>query len=205
MERGENKPKFGDVREDGRVFIGYLQSGKYQHWISHEAFLKRKQRIKKWSSSDEQKAKRKAWTEENREKSNAIKKTWRERNPDYAEEYKLRPGVNERLNKMSVERNSSPEVRAFLAQRKRISKIVRNKTANTKELIGCSRIFFIKYIEGQFYGDITWDNYGSHWHIDHIKQCNTFNLENEEEIKECFNFRNLRPLLAVDNLKRPKK
>jgi hypothetical protein len=51
---------------------------------------------------------------------------------------------------------------------------------------------------------MNWKNYGL-WHIDHIKSCYTFNLSQREEQARCFNWKNLRPLWAKENLTRPKK
>ena len=55
------------------------------------------------------------------------------------------------------------------------------------------------YLEGKFTEGMTWENHGK-WHIDHIKPCCSFNLEDEEEQKKCFHYTNLQPLWATDNL-----
>lgn len=38
--------------------------------------------------------------------------------------------------------------------------------------------------------NMSWDNYGKEWHIDHIIPCNAWNFSNEFENK-CWNYRNL--------------
>ena len=38
------------------------------------------------------------------------------------------------------------------------------------------------------------------FHVDHIKPCSSFNLEDPEEQKKCFHYKNLQPLWAKDNL-----
>jgi len=78
------------------------------------------------------------------------------------------------------------------------------KSAKTQELIGCSAHQFKEHIESQFRPGMTWENYGK-WHIDHIKPCSSFNLSDPEEQKKCFNYMNLQPLWAVDNLKKSNK
>jgi hypothetical protein len=51
---------------------------------------------------------------------------------------------------------------------------------------------------------MNWENRGMFgWHIDHIKPVNTFDLTDEKQLKECWNYKNLRPLWAKDNLTRP--
>lgn len=82
----------------------------------------------------------------------------------------------------------------------------RNKSDNTFNLIGCSPEDFKSHIESLWLEGMSWDNYGpSGWHIDHIKECHTFDLSDPLQQQECFHFSNQRPLWAKDNLKRPKK
>jgi hypothetical protein len=71
-------------------------------------------------------------------------------------------------------------------------------------LIGCSKIKFKEHLEKLFYDNITWDNYGKLWHVDHIMPCFMFDLLNEDEVRKCFHYTNLRPLLAHENLSRPR-
>jgi hypothetical protein len=40
------------------------------------------------------------------------------------------------------------------------------------------------------------------WHIDHIKPCSSFNLEEPHEQMTCFHWSNLQPLWAKDNLRK---
>ncbi len=68
-------------------------------------------------------------------------------------------------------------------------------------LIGCSLDQLKVHIEKQFEEGMSWDNYGFYgWHIDHIIPCVKFDLSKEEHQKECFNFKNLKPLWMKDNL-----
>jgi hypothetical protein len=65
--------------------------------------------------------------------------------------------------------------------------------------------YFLKWIEYQFDENMNWDNQGTYWDIDHVTPCSNFNLENEEEIKKCFNWKNIRPCEKIENYKKNNK
>lgn len=46
---------------------------------------------------------------------------------------------------------------------------------------------------------MTWDNYGTVWHIDHVVPCSYYNMELENDVLICFNWKNLAPLPARIN------
>lgn len=58
---------------------------------------------------------------------------------------------------------------------------------------------FKYHIELQFNNNMTWENYGTYWEIDHIKPIEMFNFADENEIKECWNYKNLQPLTINEN------
>jgi hypothetical protein len=79
------------------------------------------------------------------------------------------------------------------------------KTISAVKLIGCTIEQLKKHIESQFLLGMSWKNYRHDtWHIDHIKPCNTFDLTDPIQQRQCFHYTNLRPLWAKDNLSRPK-
>ena len=81
------------------------------------------------------------------------------------------------------------------------------KRERTMKYIGCSKEFLKEWIEFQLNKceNMTFENYGVVWHIDHVKPCSSFDLDKEEEIYNCFSWKNLRPLLAIENLQKSKK
>jgi len=79
-----------------------------------------------------------------------------------------------------------------------------DKAYKTMDLIGCKISTFKLHFERLFDDKMTWENYGR-WHIDHIKPCILFDLKIPEEQKKCFNYTNLQPLWALDNIKKGKK
>jgi hypothetical protein len=51
---------------------------------------------------------------------------------------------------------------------------------------------------------MTWDNYGE-WHVDHIQPCASFDLSDPKQLAECFNWSNLQPLWAKENISKGAK
>jgi hypothetical protein len=88
-----------------------------------------------------------------------------------------------------------------------------SKSAHTKELLGCSIEELKTHLASKFTKRMSWDNYGTgyngkgmeQWHIDHIRPCASFDLSKASEQKKCFNYTNLQPLWAKDNLEKSDK
>ncbi len=112
------------------------------------------------------------------------KKEWAKKNKDNPQ-YKIRRNIRRRMH------------HALMGK---------NKSANTMELLGCSIEEFKTYLESLWSSEMTWDNYGVNgWHIDHIKECYTFDLSDPSQQRKCFHFSNQRPLWAKDNLSRSRE
>ena len=73
------------------------------------------------------------------------------------------------------------------------------KSQKTIEYLGCDINTFKKHIEKQFKEGMTWDNYGSMWHIDHIIPLKYNNPTLEQTIKR-LHYKNTQPLLASENM-----
>jgi hypothetical protein len=71
-------------------------------------------------------------------------------------------------------------------------------------LVGCSIEELRLHLESQFVAGMTWANYGE-WHVDHIRPCAMFDLTQDAQQRECFNWSNLRPLWGVENLRKGSK
>lgn len=49
-----------------------------------------------------------------------------------------------------------------------------------------------QWFEYQFTNDLNWDNFGKKWQFDHIIPVTYFDFANEDELKMCWNFTNIR-------------
>ena len=143
----------------------------------------------------------------------AICKTCKkEANKNYGKEnresiLKNRKENKERTRKYKRERyRTDPQFKLMHNLRRRILYALNGKakSASTLELLGCSIQQLKDHLESQFTEGMTWENQGQ-WHVDHIRPCSSFKLEDPEEQKKCCNFRNLQPLWAHDNLSKGAK
>lgn len=48
------------------------------------------------------------------------------------------------------------------------------------------------WMEMQFTGELSWSNYGKEWQFDHIIPVTYFDFKNEDDLKLCWNFTNIR-------------
>jgi len=101
--------------------------------------------------------------------------------------------------------NINYKIRVCLCNR--INQALKNnyKKTNTINYLGCSIEFLKTHLEKQFDKNMSWNNYGSYWEIDHIKPCYCFDLRELEEQKKCFNYKNLQPLEISKNRSKGKK
>jgi len=102
---------------------------------------------------------------------------------------------------MKDKRESDSTFRLTNSLRFRIYRLLKHsyETSSSLELVGCSIEELQTHLKKQFQEGMSFENYGE-WHIDHIKPCASFDLSKEDEQRECFNYTNLQPLWAVDNL-----
>ena len=137
---------------------------------------------------------------------------------EYLKEYHLKnkKRIKQRQNEyLKNKRKTDLNFKIACNLRSRINHALKNntKSAHTKELLGCSIEFFKGYLSAQFKKGMSWDNWSTgnngngmkEWHIDHIKPCSRFNQSNPQEQRQCWNYTNLQPLWAEENLKKGNK
>lgn len=94
-------------------------------------------------------------------------------------------------------RNTANLVRHCLMTRN-----LRKSGRRTEVLLGYSTPHLKIHLECQFMPGMSWENYGTAWHIDHILPVTFFNFQDadSDEFRRCWALTNLRPLWAERNL-----
>lgn len=85
-----------------------------------------------------------------------------------------------------------------------ISSIKGNKQSSAVKDLGCSLPEFKVHIEKQFSSEMSWDNYGYYWEIDHIIPFCGVNLNDIGTQKFVTHYSNMRPITVEDNRKKLK-
>lgn len=70
---------------------------------------------------------------------------------------------------------------------------------NIEDHIGIEMNGFIEWIESFFTDGMSWDNYGK-WHIDHVIPLAS--AKSIKQLRVLNNYKNLRPMWALDNIKK---
>jgi hypothetical protein len=136
------------------------------------------------------------------EKARMRKKLWRIENADRYKQY----GKDYMKNNQNARLSNSLRSRVICALKSQGA----GKKYKTEELLGCTLPELKRHLESLFLEGMSWDNWGrigseqKTWNIDHIQPCFQFDLSQPEEQKKCFNYKNLQPLWAFDNLSKGK-
>lgn len=142
-----------------------------------------KDRKKEWRAQNPEREKetRAKYNEENKEKLNKYHRKWKENKRNTDINYKLQSNLSRRIRY---------ELNALLKGK---------KVKRTTSYIGCTIDELKEYLNQKLLLGMTWENYGSVWHIDHIIPCSSWDFSSDFESNCCWNYRNLQPMLASEN------
>ena len=112
----------------------------------------------------------------------------------------------EKLNAARRVRHAErPHIRTIDSLRARFRKfITKGQSRSIGKLLGCTLPEFKKHLESQFKRGMTWENYGSKWHIDHVLPCASFDHTDPKQVERCWHYTNMRPLDAIENMRKGK-
>ena len=157
----------------------------------------------------------KRWRAENREHRTQLRREWRAANQERDSQYQkaYRAANPEKIQawrrKAYDKRRANPSLKLSDRMKNAIGKSLRGGKAGRswESIVGYTVDDLKTHLESQFTKGMTWDNYGSKWHIDHIRPISDFNFASAEdpEFLECWSLWNLQPLLSNRNLQKGAK
>lgn len=115
-----------------------------------------------------------------------------------SKEYAQRPERKKRMREIHQHRMENDILyRLKRILRSRIYKAFIRKTEKTRDLLGCSIEQARQHIEKQFTSQMSWDNHGIYWEIDHIIPLAS--AINNKELRKLCHYTNLQPLESSIN------
>ena len=110
-------------------------------------------------------------------------------------------------NKCDKKRRSNPIVRLNMCISAGLNKSMKGLKAGRhwEELTGYTVPQLKAHLEKQFDKHMTWNNYGTYWHVDHKIPVANFDCSDMEQLKACWSLSNLQPLEAHENMSKGAK
>lgn len=108
----------------------------------------------------------------------------------------------ERSGVKRARKNPKHKVRNNISKsfREIMKSVKRGGSCRLSSILGCTTAYFRIHLESQFKKGMRWENYGTTWHIDHILPSSSFDHNDQEQVKRCWHYTNLRPLCAIENI-----
>ena len=156
-----------------------------------------KERQRRQSNPEKYRERTKKWQEENREKYIELRKLSRKKNRDNERKYHTKYCKKRRSEDLLFKLITNIRIAINQAIQKN------SKGGRSIALLGCSIDRLKDHLDKP---GMSWDNWSPDgWHIDHIIPCAAFDFSKLDQQKQCFNFKNLQPLWAKDNMSKGAK
>lgn len=192
----DSKGKFG-VKSRCKACIKEYDKANYNIETKQQYYINNKTRINEQSKQyytlnrEELLEKQTQYGKNNPEVRRKATAKYLKSNPEYYNNYR-----KHRYNK-------DPQFKLRIILGNRLNEVLKKsktyKISNIIALLGCSLDEVKEYLEKQFTFDMNWENHGIYWEVDHILPCDSFDLSDIEQQKQCFHYTNLQPLIKTDN------
>lgn len=153
-----------------------------------------KERSKMWNQNNFLRAKetKRKWHVNNKGKVDELRAKHLEENKEFYKVYQRE------YQKRRYQEDTNYRIKCCM--NKRLRYYIKDKNHPTLNYLGIPMEEFREWIEFQFEKDMSWKNMGKYgWSFDHVIPCDSFDLSKEEQIFECYNWKNLRPCWCSEN------
>lgn len=200
--------RVGTMDSEGRVFLGYLNKRRERGCWGTPADLAAQRALARSFVREYHQRRRDA-----RDMARGYCK-WRPRTTAVkprAKRVRLSPDEKARRIKLCrarvkkrerEERRRDPVLRAMHQRGIRLRHFMTGRSAVGATEVGCTRELFRAWMAKQFTKDMSWDNYGKVWSVDHLLPQAWFRADEHARRYLMNHYTNLRPLLSFDNTAR---
>lgn len=225
-----NKQKiYTELNKDKNTATDKKYYVKNKEVIAEKSKLRRKENKNNQQWVDKERERLKQYSLENIEKEKERLKKFRENNKDsireYQKNYRNENKEDIAASKKEYSNNNKEKIRSRHRVYKRerlkkdpqfklrenmsnfLSKSLKQRNLNKckagwQSLVGYTAEQLKLHLEQRFTPEMSWENYGSYWHIDHIEPQSWFNYDSMDHpaFKACWALDNLQPLEAKANM-----
>lgn len=177
----------------------------YRKKIRNKNIKKYHEKDKKYYEKNKKNHNKKSaeYYQQNKEKIKKQRKKFRKENRDM---------ILERDRKKYKEKKKDPSFTIKETLRKRLLKVLVDNNISSKRNIkyyGADIKFVREWFEFNFkldnYLNMSWENHGNIWEIDHVIPCNNFDFTKEKNLYKCLGWFNLLPVLKSYNRQKSNK
>jgi HNH endonuclease. len=188
-----------------------------EYYTKNSAIILARKRQRRLDSPEKVREIEKKYRETHAAEKSAQVRKWRLANPDRGREAAKRwkdkhPMENKEMQaRTAVKRRNAPGGKLRDVIRNGIYYSLRGNGTKAgrrwETLTGYTVVELKQHLEKQFTPAMSWDNYGTYWHVDHKIPIDVFNFDCPEDIdfKRCWELKNLQPLEKTLNLQKGAK
>lgn len=212
MKRGHRRDDgmvfwgFKDPHPDGSCRMVWMNESDFEikrsaeierlriRYDSKKADVLTKQREYRIKNADVIRQRRRRYRSQNAAKIKASKQTYAANNRE-----KIAKSIARRRAKNPIARMANSMRRSI----RRYLDAGQKGEMSSFEIIGCSKDDLRNHLQSKFKDGMTWENYGKHWHIDHIVPL--ISARTADDVKRLCHWTNLQPLTAFENISKGSK
>lgn len=172
------------------------------------------EKVKEQNASSNHRKATNNWMEDHQEERQVYEQQYHKDHPEVQKRYRQSPKGKEtkrqykRKNRANINKQEQKrrltDINFHLKKNisSAIRSVIKKKGQSTFKYLPYTPQELREHLESQFDEKMTWHNYGTYWHLDHIKPHSLFKYKsmNDEAFKQCWALTNLRPLEAKQNM-----
>jgi hypothetical protein len=191
-------------RKDGLNYIcKKCQSERSRNWREKEGKTElNRENARKWAEAnrDHKSDYNRQYRETHTENIKKLRDQWNKDHPKYSSHY--RNSHLEKCREKDLQRYHKNRLARCMANSIRTAIKAQKAGRKWGELVGYTITDLMQHLEAQFTSEMNWENYGSYWHVDHIKPQSWFDQLDPAQFKICWALENLQPLEAIENIRK---
>lgn len=167
--------------------------GGYKNYC--RACQKVQRKIYSLKNKDKEKAYNKLYKASHKEEMAEYSHKWRKKNPEKVRALKRSYYLRDKaIPQKRMDMVITAAIRKRIAYNKSMGRL--------KEILGYTTEELVAHLESKFSPEMSWENYGSYWHIDHKRPKSWFSYSSvdDPEFRTCWSLDNLQPLEATINV-----